>query len=131
MFAELSMHRCPAAWRLGSWRMPSDTDRPAGTHAPRLAGNRNAHTTRLLVQGSNFDLAPLPGKRAEFPLVPRPIVRSRRIEIRAVRPNQRTDFFIDGNLLEQAGFPQGSVDLARKNRLEVDQLLALIVKTDP
>jgi hypothetical protein len=53
-----------------------------------------------------------------------------RIKVRSVGPDQRLNFRIDPNLIEQLQVAQGSVQFARKNRSEIDGLFRGVVKTN-
>jgi hypothetical protein len=50
------------------------------------------------------------------------------IKVRSVGPHQRFDFEIDPHLVKQAQVAQWAVQLAHQNRLEIDGLLAPVVK---
>ncbi len=53
-----------------------------------------------------------------------------RVEVRAVRPNQRMHFRIDAEAVEQLQIAEGTVQFARQNRLEIDDALRRVVKAE-
>ncbi len=57
-----------------------------------------------------------------------PVMERRRIEIRAIGPNQCTNLWINANLVEQRQLPQRAKQLAPENGPEVDHLLGFVVK---
>ena len=63
-------------------------------------------------------------------LVDGPVVQGGRIKVRSVGPDQRLDFRIDPNLVEQLQVAQGAVQFACKNRSKVDGLFRGVVKTN-
>ena len=59
-----------------------------------------------------------------------PVMQCGWIKVRSVGPHQHSDFGIDPNLVKQLQVAQGAVQLAHQNRLEIDGLLAPVVKTN-
>ena len=71
---------------------------------------------------------PLVGPPGEFFTHLRPIVKRRRIEIRAVRPHQRAGLGIKTDSVEDVGVTQRPEQAATENRQQVDNLLGPVVE---
>jgi hypothetical protein len=61
----------------------------------------------------------------------RPIVQRGWIEVRPVRPDERPGFRIQSCLAEHSGISERFVQLARKHRAKVDDLLGIVVEDHP
>jgi hypothetical protein len=53
------------------------------------------------------------------------------IEVSTIGPHQRFHLWIDGHFLEYLKIKQGTVQFARKNRLQIDDLLCIVGKLYP
>ena len=60
-----------------------------------------------------------------------PVVKRRRVKISAVGPNQGVDLGIDSHLIENVQVAQRSEKLSGENWLEIDDLLHVIVESNP
>ena len=60
----------------------------------------------------------------------RPVVKSRGVEIRSVRPHQRACLRIERNLVEQTRIAQRAVQFAPQDWLEIDDPFRSVVKYD-
>ena len=83
---------------------------------------------RAEAAASSLHGLPTPCQISERLLIRRPFVKSRRIEVRAVRPYQCLDLWIDLHLIEQIEIPQGAIQLAGENRPKIDRLFGTVVK---
>ena len=52
------------------------------------------------------------------------------VKVRAVRPNQRVNFRVKPDLIEEGQVPQRPVERPGQNRLKADGLLRLVIKPD-
>jgi len=57
-------------------------------------------------------------------------MQRRRIEIRAVRPDQSVNFRIDAHLIENSQIPQRAEKFAGEDWLKIDDLFSRVVKSN-
>src|SRR5205823_5119062 len=88
------------------------------TLAPTKRANRNSSRLRV----------PLSGARRQRLGVLGPVVQSRRIEIRAVRPDQRMHLGINLDFIKERQVSQWAIKRATQDRLEIYPLLAAVVE---
>jgi len=55
-------------------------------------------------------------------------MQSRRIEVSSVGPDQRVNFRIDANLIEQRQVTERPIEFAGQDRVKVNSLLRVVVK---
>lgn len=67
-------------------------------------------------------------KRRKRLRVDRPIVQGGRIEVGSVRPHKSVDFGINAYLIEEIQIAQGTKQFAAQDRLEINDLLSLVVE---
>ena len=59
-----------------------------------------------------------------------PIMKSGRVEVGAVRPNQSVHFRVDAHAVEKTELMEWPVQFTRENRLKVNSLIGAIIETD-
>ena len=79
---------------------------------------------------SRWNALPLLGVRRQGLEMIRPIMQRGRVEVGAIRPDQRMSFEIDPNLIEQRQVAQRPEQLSGQNRLKIDGLFHAIVESD-
>ena len=72
----------------------------------------------------------LPGRGNQIVHYLCPIVQRRRFKVTAVRPDQRVNFRIDSDLIEQSRIMERAEQFSRQHRLEVDHLFAAVIESN-
>src|SRR2546425_12142064 len=80
---------------------------------------------------SDCSAFPLLGTSSQGLNLIRPVVQSRGIEVRAIRPDQRLHFGINPYLIEEREITQRLIQFPSQDGMEIDRLLRAVIKPHP